>query len=123
MPTASAHKIPRQPIYMGGFEWAGKMYNGSHEPLVARDLWEHVQNVLDLRLAKREKKTNHDFAFSSLVSCGHCGCALVGELKKGRHVYYHCSGYKGKCPERFFLEEKLKDASTPRCLTVMPTKI
>lgn len=43
MPTATAHKILRQPIYMGEFEWAGKMYKGSHEPLVPRDLWEHGQ--------------------------------------------------------------------------------
>ncbi len=93
MPTATAHKILRQPIYMGEFEWAGKMYKGSHEQLVPRDLWEHVQNVLDQRLAKREEQTSHDFAFSSLVSCGHCGCAMVGELKKGRYVYFHCSGY------------------------------
>lgn len=112
MPTATAHKILRQPIYMGEFEWAGKVYKGAHEPLVPRDLWEHVQNVLDRRLAKREKKTSHGFAFSSLVSCGHCGCALVGELKKGRYVYYHCTGYKGKCPERYVREEKLEAAFT-----------
>jgi hypothetical protein len=112
MPTATAHKILRQPIYMGEFEWAGKMYKRSHEPLVPRDLWEPVQNVLDRRLAKREKRISHDFAFSSPVSCGHCGCALVCELKKGRYVYYHCTGYKGKCPERYVREEKLEAAFT-----------
>ena len=49
----------------------------------------------------------HDFAFSSLVKCGHCGCSLVGELKKGRYVYYHCTGYRGKCPEPYTREEAL----------------
>jgi hypothetical protein len=23
---------------------------------------------------------------------------MVGEIKKGRCVYYHCTGFKGKCP-------------------------
>jgi site-specific DNA recombinase len=26
---------------------------------------------------------------------------LVGELKKGRYVYYHCTGNRGKCPEPY----------------------
>jgi hypothetical protein len=29
-------------------------------------------------------------AFSGLITCGHCGCAMVDEIKKGRYVYYHC---------------------------------
>ncbi|MGC9950217.1 MAG: hypothetical protein ABSF64_27955, partial [Bryobacteraceae bacterium] len=30
------------------------------------------------------------------MDCGHCGCSLVGEIKKKRYVYYHCTGYRGK---------------------------
>lgn len=29
----------------------------------------------------------------------------MGELKKGRYIYYHCTGYKGKCPEPYIREE------------------
>ena len=39
----------------------------------------------------------HDFAFSGLIACGHCGCSVVGEIKKERYVYYHCTGYAEKC--------------------------
>ena len=39
---------------------------------------------------------------------GHCGCALVGEIKKGRYVYCHCTGHKGKCPEPLVREEVLE---------------
>jgi len=49
----------------------------------------------------------HDFAFSGLVGCGHCGCSMVGEVKKGKYVYYHCTGYRGKCAEPYTREEKL----------------
>jgi site-specific DNA recombinase len=39
------------------------------------------------------------------MNCGHCGCAMVAEIKKKRYVYYHCSGYKGKCAEPYVREE------------------
>ncbi len=34
---------------------------------------------------------------------------MVGELKKGRYVYYHCTGYKGKCPKTLVREEALSE--------------
>jgi hypothetical protein len=71
-------------------------------------LWEKVQQVLADRNAGRVRKARHNFAFSRLIKCGHCGCALVGECKFGRYVYYHCSGYKGKCPEPYVREEVLE---------------
>jgi site-specific DNA recombinase len=40
---------------------------------------------------------------------GHCGCALVAERKKGKYVYYHCTGNKGKCPEPYTREEVLDE--------------
>ena len=91
----------------GEFEYGGMLYTGVHEPLVNRDVWERCQEVLDGRQEKKNRKVKHDFSFSSLVKCGHCGCSLVGELKKERYVYYHCTGYRGKCPEPYTREEVL----------------
>jgi site-specific DNA recombinase len=64
--------------------------------------------ILDGRYSTKEKVTKHEFTFSGLVHCGHCGCALVGEKKKGKCVYYHCTGNKGKCPEPYAREEVLE---------------
>ena len=107
LPTATVHKILRNRAYTGDFEWKGKTYRGSYEPLLTCELWDRVQAVLDRRHEKRHRKVKHDFAFSGLIACGHCGCALVGEIKKGRYVYYHCTGHKGKCPEPYTREEVL----------------
>lgn len=109
IPLATVHKILRNRIYTGNFQWDGESYHGVHTPLVTRDLWERVQQVMDSRFAKRHRKGKCDFAFSGLISCGHCGCSLVGEIKKGRYVYYHCTGYKGKCPEPYTREEILEE--------------
>ena len=34
---------------------------------------------------------------------------MVGEVKKKRYVYYHCTGYRGKCPEPYTREEVLAE--------------
>jgi hypothetical protein len=47
----------------------------------------------------------HDLAFSGLIACGHCGYSIVGEIKKQRYVYYHCTGYRGRCDEPYVREE------------------
>ncbi len=122
VPLTTVHKILRDPLFYGDFNWGGKHYRGNHEPLVSRQLWDRVQAALERRHGNRHRKVRHDFAFARLVQCGHCGCALVGELKKGKYIYYHCTGYKGKCPERFTREEVLAErfADLLRGLTFEP---
>jgi hypothetical protein len=34
---------------------------------------------------------------------------LVGELKKQKYVYYHCTGHRGKCEEPYAREEVVQD--------------
>jgi site-specific DNA recombinase len=99
----------RNPIYMGEFVWDGKTYEGNHEPIVSRELWDKAQAVLDGRSANRNRMPKRDFAFSGLIRCGHCGCSMVAEIKKSRYVYYHCSRAKGKCPEPYTREEVLEE--------------
>jgi site-specific DNA recombinase len=97
VPVSTIHTILRNRLYTGWFEWKGKLIQGRHEALVPVELWERVQGVLDGRFAKKAKRGKHDFAFSGLISCAQCGCAVVGEIKKQRYVYYHCTGYADKC--------------------------
>ena len=108
IPVTTLHKILRKRIYTGEFDYAGKIYQGIHEPLIDRATWEGVQQILNSRHEKKHRKVTHDFAFSGIVGCGHCGCSLVGEMKKARYVYYHCTGYRGKCPEPYTREETLE---------------
>ncbi len=97
VPVSTVHTILRNRLYTGWFEWKGKLIQGKHEALVPVELWKRVQDVLDGRFAKKAKRGRHDFAFSGLIACYTCGCAVVGEIKKQRYVYYHCTGYADKC--------------------------
>jgi hypothetical protein len=107
VPKATIHKILHNRIYTGDFDFDGKLYQGKYEAIISRESYQRVQEVLQRRGGRRQKQ-KHEFAFSGLITCGHCGCSLVGELKKGRYVYYHCTGNKGKCPEPYVREEVLE---------------
>jgi site-specific DNA recombinase len=97
VPVSTIHTILRNRLYTGWFEWNGKLIQGRHEALVSVELWERVQDVIDGRFSNNAKRGRLDFAFSGLISCKQCGCAVVGEIKKQRYVYYHCTGYADKC--------------------------
>ena len=103
------HQILRKRIYVGDFDFDGVTYKGTHIPLVTRETWDRVQRLLDGRAENKTRKVKHSFALTGLVHCGHCGCLMVGELKKGRYVYYHCTGNRGRCGDPYVREERLAD--------------
>ena len=105
--SSVVRQILRRRLYTGDFDWDGTTYAGTHEPLVTRECWQRVQELLDARAKNKTRKVKHDFAYSGLVRCGHCGCLLVGELKKGRYIYYHCTGNRGNCTEPYTRQEIL----------------
>jgi len=105
--SSSVHRILRSRIYTGSFEWLGKLYEGSHTPLTTFATWMNVQEILDGRSISNVHGNRHEFAYTGLMTCGHCGCAMTAEIKKGRHIYYHCSKFKARCPEPYVREEVL----------------
>ena len=100
-------KILHNPIYYGHFVWKEQLYRGTHEPLIAKDLFDQVRAIFEQREGRRTRFQKHHWAFQGLVSCGHCGWAMVAELKKGRYTYYHCTGHKGRCGEKYVKEDEL----------------
>src|SRR5215204_2747657 len=97
IPKSTVAAILRNRIYTGRFDWDGRTYQGRYEAIVPTELWEQVQGVMDGRNARGAKKGRRNFALSGLIACHACGCAVVGEIKKERYVYYHCTGYADKC--------------------------
>jgi site-specific DNA recombinase len=105
---SSLCRLLRNPIYKGEFVWLGQVFHGVHQPLVSPETWETVQLALAGRRNLKGRQLLHEFAFSKLVRCGHCGGFLTAQVHKG-HVYYHCNGYHGKCSEPYVREEKLEE--------------
>jgi len=111
VPRSGIHKMLRHPLYQGDVVWDGQTYRGIHEPLVSRRLWDEVQQILSGRPGKH-RRTRRQFAFAGLITCGRCGCSVTAEMKKGRYVYYHCTGARGNCRERYVREEELEERFT-----------
>ena len=102
----------KNPIYAGGFIWKGRRYEGIHTPLVTKEIWDKVQGLREERRTRKRRRVKRNFAFGRMISCGHCGCTLVGEIKKGKYVYYRCTHYKTGCDEPYVREEVLEEKFT-----------
>lgn len=86
-------RILNNPFYIGAFKYRGKLYtDGQHDALIAKDVYFTVQRLLALKYPVKPRK--HDFAYNGLIKCKNCGCQIVGELKKGKYIYYHCTNSK-----------------------------
>lgn len=81
--------ILRNPFYIGviRIRKTGETFQGIHQPLVAPDLFQAVQAIIDAK--SNTKARRFDFVYRRLLECAECGHALTGELQKGR-VYYRC---------------------------------
>ena len=77
----------RRPFYIGLIEMKGEIFEGVHEPLVSKTLFDRVQQMLSGKAHASSQK--HDFPFRRLLRCSSCSYALIGERQKG-HVYYRC---------------------------------
>jgi len=91
--------------YVGLFEWRGVPYRGNYETFISQELFDRVQSVFTG--FNKPKYRNVEIAFRGRMTCKHCGCAMTGERKKGKYVYYHCTGYHGKCPTPWFTEAEI----------------
>jgi site-specific DNA recombinase len=98
----------RNPFYIGliRVKRRKEIYEGAHDSLVPKTLFDRVQAVLDGKLSARPEK--HDFLFRRTLRCKGCGYALIGELQKG-NVYYRChtktcltTSVREEIPERKF---------------------
>ena len=88
------HKLLLDPFYFGLMKRNGKLYQGNHESIVSKQLFDEVQTAF---LGKtHSKKQKHFFHLRGKVRCGHCGCAFTATTKKG-HDYYYCTNGKGGC--------------------------
>ena len=84
--------------------WHGRETLGIHEPLVSRKVWKRCQDVMEGRGSSNAGYGQMPFAFHRLIRCA-CGETMTGELKKGKYVYYHCTGRKRDVCGRPYVSE------------------
>lgn len=103
------------PFYKGELHYRGKVYVGSHKPMVTSEEFQAAQRILGRAPDLRYRK--HEFTYSGILKCGICGCSVVAETKVKRlasgdtrsYTYYHCTNGKGICDKQSVSEGKLKE--------------
>jgi site-specific DNA recombinase len=97
----------RNPFYYGHFEYAGERYEGKHEPIISKELFDRVQKVLE-RKTHHFKTERQSKPLAGLFRCAECGMMVTAEVQKG-HTYYRCTKKaKGvKCSQPFVRAENL----------------
>jgi DNA invertase Pin-like site-specific DNA recombinase len=105
-------------FYYGVFEYprgSGNWYNGKHESLITKELFDKVQEQL-----KRDNivRQSHEFAFTKLMLCGLCESGISAEekykqLKDGtvaKYIYYGCGRSRDRhCKNLYLREEELTE--------------
>ncbi len=102
---ANYHYVLKNPFYFGLMRYHGELYEGKHEPLIPKKLFDQVQQVMQHR-SKPNKKKGKYFTFRGFIYCGECRCLITAELQKG-HVYYRCTKRKQACGQKYIREEVL----------------
>ncbi|KKQ77352.1 MAG: Recombinase [Parcubacteria group bacterium GW2011_GWC1_38_6] len=90
------HKMFGNPFYYGMMLRNGKIYKGNHKPLIDKQTFDKVADVLLGKL--HSKKQKHFFHLRGFLKCANCGCMLTASKKKG-HDYYYCTNGKEICDQ------------------------
>jgi DNA invertase Pin-like site-specific DNA recombinase len=83
--VSCVQRMLKNTFYYGVFRFNGEMYDGSHEPIISKKLFDTIQQVMNNR-GKKKRKRKHNFAFSGLMRCGNCGCMITAEIQKGLFI-------------------------------------
>ncbi len=87
--------VLRRPTYAGWIVHHDDAYEGKHERIIDRELFDRVQAILDTRAEHTTRQTSSEYVLSGLLRCSVCGHALAGvagNSRSGRYRYYMCTG-------------------------------
>jgi len=111
--------ILSNPFYTGLFRYSKELHEGKYEPIIAKKIFDKVQEVLKQRGRPHHKTKNEPQDFCGLLKCGTCGMSVTGEyrVKKQKngnthnYIYYHCTkkNKSVKCPEPCIRQESLDE--------------
>ncbi len=95
---SAVYRLFKNPFYCGIMKRSEGMFEHRYKRMVSRDEFDLVQEVLGMK--NKERPKSHEFAFTGMMHCGECGCAITAEEKlklvkaDGRmhyYAYYRCT--------------------------------
>ena len=114
--------ILSNPFYVGFFRYSKELYEGKHQPVISKKIFDQVQNILKQKGRPHHKTKNEPQAFCGMLKCGTCGMCITGEYRVKRqkngnthdYIYYHCTKKNKaiKCDEPCIRQESLDEQTS-----------
>jgi site-specific DNA recombinase len=105
---SSLQPVLRNVFYTGLFRFNGEVHQGVHPPLVTRELFDRVQNVMSNRSRKITSPLK-PFPYRGILKCAACGHQITMETHKG-HTYLRCAQSRSVCRSPFVRQERVDEA-------------
>ncbi|OGI75297.1 hypothetical protein A3D36_01905, partial [Candidatus Nomurabacteria bacterium RIFCSPHIGHO2_02_FULL_36_29] len=101
--VSNYQKLLKNPIYTGLMRYNGEIFEGKHEPIITKKLFDSVQEVM-MRKSKPKSRGLKPYVYRGFFRCGECGCFITTETQKG-HNYLRCTKRKNPCTQKYVREE------------------
>ena len=101
--VSNYQKLLKNPIYTGLMLYNGEIFEGKHEPIISKKLFDSVQEVMS-RKSKPHSKGLKPYIYRGFFRCGECGCFITTETQKG-YNYLRCTKRKNPCEQKYIREE------------------
>ncbi len=108
------YTLLRRSVYYGLYQHGEQFHQGTYEPLITKELFDRVQDILYDRTKPRKKDWVH--AYKGLIKCAECGCSITATTKikhyrktkrDASYTYYHCTRKRGMCSQKPIQENEL----------------
>lgn len=114
------HVLLSDPFYYGKFRWNGEVYQGKHEPIINKELFDEVQNKLNGGVSS-PYYNKHLTEFKGKVHCGNCKRTVTWERQKG-NWYGACKQCKAQLDpqKKYIRQEDMEEALIENIISVAP---
>ena len=102
----------QNPFYYGLIRYNGEFFEGKHEPIITKKLFDEVQEVMKKKSKPQKADEMKFFLYRGLLKCGECGFTITADKKikpSGKsYTYYYCTkkNPNHKCSQNVFTREE-----------------
>lgn len=87
--------ILSNPTYIGYIKFEGQLFEGKHDPIIDKELWDKAQAIFSIRSYIPEKVHHGSYFLSGFLKCPQCGASMVHHVSScGKYRYYKCLNNK-----------------------------
>ena len=95
----------KNPFYIGQFKFKGEIYNGNHEPLTTKTIFELCQKIIERNNHNACRRRKYKWLLTGLVYCHDCGSRLYCSHNHRKKMAYYHGSYPLGCREYIPLED------------------